>query len=1320
MIGSIQSFNPKTDNWKLYQEQMEQFFTINSIADTTATNTTPAIKKRVSALLSLIGQDTYKTLRDLCTPVLPKDKTYEELCGMLGKQFSPTTCVFRERIDFYEAKQQDGESVNEWYARIHNLAVNCEFGADLNPILKDKFVCGMRKGNIRDRLCEESQTTTLERLLEVAQSRESTLQNQASDTINAIKKPQHKSDASNRKSHQVTREPPSTRQTRDGTRNGRWNCKRCAGTHTGQQVCKYINYTCNICKKIGHIARACLSKNKQNYVDMPTINNISFNNDNPVYVEVMVNQAKLSFLLDSGACVSVITEKDYKQHCSRIQLDSKVRDLKNYSGHPIKLLGSFKSTLQYNDMKVSNFVLHVVENRHGKQSVLGRDFLQQFNFRLVSDYDSGNQILVIDTNIEKIIDDFKDVFSNDLGCYKHNIFNLKLKDNFTPVFLKPRTIPLAHKEKVEKELERLESEGVIEPIDSSDWGTPLVPVVKKDGNIRLCADYRVTVNKHLDKVTYPLPLADEIFSKLNGGESFSKIDLSNAYNQLCVDEEASKILTWSTHKGLYKVKRIPFGITPASAIFQRTLEQVLQGSDGTANLLDDIIVTGTTRAQHEHNLKEVFAKLREAGLKINLSKCSFFQNEIQFLGHTITKDGLKKNNDKITAIVDAPTPKTTTQIKSFAGMVNYYSKFVPRLSILMRPMYNLLKKNTRFEWTTECDQVFNEIKKIISSEEILTHFNPQLPLILTTDASNDGIAAVLSHEMGDKQKKPIIFISRTLNQAERNYAVVDKEALSIYWAVKKLAYYLTGNNFTIETDHKPLTALFDLNKRISASASGRMQRWVLFLSGFSYTVKYIKGQENNVADMLSRHPLEDTHVTDNEDDVNEQYLDLIVSEGIPINSKRISLETRRDPVLSKVLNFVKNGWPEKNDENLIQFQRKQNELSCEQDCLLWGYRVVVPTRLRKQLLDELHASHLGIAKMKSVARSYFWWPRLDEEIEQLAKSCKACIMTSDDPQKSIPTPWNKATKPWQRVHVDYLGPLNNKYYFIMLDAFSKWPEIFEMKNMTSQSTIQKFRETFCRWGIPELIVSDNGTQLVSKECETFLQNNGIHHITTAPYHPSSNGAAENAVKSFKKALKAALLDQRNKNVPTDVLVSRYLLNYRNAKHCTTNETPALLMLNRDIRTLFNLLRPGPQNFKNLDKGRQITLEEGEVVAIRDYSDVNNKAWMEATIIRAIGQKMYECQIQHNKKFTRRHIDQIKKIALTQIGQNQVTPTESKTKGPAIIVGQSVSLRPNPHQIQHPVTIAEHSNPTSATSTPESSKSQVRPRRTCQIPLRYRN
>lgn len=1311
LIGSIDSFNPKRDSWIIYQEQLEQFFNINGIKKhaTVASDNQSAgeLDKRVSALLSLIGSDTYKILRDLCTPDLPSTKAYEDLCNLLKTHFSPTTCIFRERIEFYNAKQEEYENVNDWYAKIHNLSTNCEFGVQLQNILKDKFVCGLKQGKIRDRLCEEKPTTTLNKLLEIAQARESSIQAESKD-VHFLHKKKPVQQQKYEKAHGTARNFSNKMDRENSSRSGKWKCKCCGNFHTGKQNCKYSNYTCNKCKVIGHLSKVCNNTKsiRQNTLDVELdndcvdINSIYITNEKPLYLNVNINNNDYKMQVDTGAGLSVISYDFYERHLSECELKHSFITLRSYSGCKIKPIGCVIVNIKFENVICKKFMFQVVRNDTPTQNLLGRDFLEKFNFKLTADV-----LVTTVNNREQLFNEFANIFQNKLGCYKYKQVDLQVAENTKPIYLKPRPIPIAFRSKVEQELTRLEKEGVISAIESSEWGTPIVPIIKQDGNLKICGDYRVTLNKHLLKVMYPLPTMEHIFSLLNGGESFTKIDLSNAYNQICVNEESAMKLAWSTHRGIFKLNRLPYGITPASAIFEREMEKLLQGCNGVANFLDDIIITGKTREDHEKNIREVFKRLEDAGLQLKKEKCAFFQDEVSYLGYTISKEGLKKNSDKQRAIIDAPRPENVTQVKSFIGMVTYYGKFVPKLSIIMKPIFELLKKNNKYIWTDACGKAFEEIKRIIGSDEILVHFDPKIPIILQTDACQDGIAGALLHKFPNGQLKPIAFISRTLMPAEKNYSTLDKEALAIYWSVRRFYHYLMGQEFTIQTDHKPLTSIFGENKGIPQMAATRLQRWALFLSGFAYKTEYINGKNNQVADMLSRHPIKVKYISDDYN-AKSTYINLIISDKIPVNFKSIATETRKDFLLSKVVEYIMTGWPEKIErEELLPFFRRRFELYNEQGCIMWGYRVVIPRKFQDQLLEELHSSHMGVVKMKSIARSYFFWPKIDKCIEEMCNACTPCQTISNNPSKSITIPWNKPEGPWQRIHIDFLGPINKSHYLIILDAYSKYPEIFRMNNITAEETTQKLRESFARWGIPKTVISDNGPQLVSRDFNNFLLKNGIKHITSAPYHPASNGAAENAVKSFKKCLKASLLDKRNKDISPDIIVCRYLINYRNSVHCTTNETPSFMMMGRKVRTLFDLLKPH-KNEKLEVKGRTQTLKEGEKVLIKDYRNKNNPIFIEGIVKEAQGTKNYICETKEGHLW-RRHIDQIKKLNI-QASTEKMEDKEVRRfipKTPSITI-TTIPISPNPIDNTNSESIPEIANQTVIVNTSNKSNNTV--------------
>ena len=282
------------------------------------------------------------------------------------------------------------------------------------------------------------------------------------------------------------------------------------------------------------------------------------------------------------------------------------------------------------------------------------------------------------------------------------------------------------KERVDTEIERLLKEGVtlVSPVKYSEWATPIVVVSKKDTtDVRLCADFKVTLNPVIEVEQYPVPRVEDLFASLSGGQSFSKIDLANAYLQMEVDEESRKYLTINTHKGLFSYNRLPFGIASAPAMFQAAMEQILQGLPGTKCYLDDILVTGGTDAEHLKNLDQVLQRLSDYGLRVKKKKCEFFKESVEYLGHVIDKNGLHMSPDKVEAVLKAPPPVDVSQLRSFLGMLNYYGKFISNLSTVIHPLNQLLSNKVEWEWTVQCQEAFVRAKELLASSKVLAHYD---------------------------------------------------------------------------------------------------------------------------------------------------------------------------------------------------------------------------------------------------------------------------------------------------------------------------------------------------------------------------------------------------------------------------------------------------------------------------------------------------------------------------------------------------------------------------------------------------------------------
>ena len=593
-------------------------------------------------------------------------------------------------------------------------------------------------------------------------------------------------------------------------------------------------------------------------------------------------------------------------------------------------------------------------------------------------------------------------------------------------------------------------------------------------------------------------------------------------------------------------------------------------------------------------------------VRLRKSKCTFLSKSVEYLGHQIDQHGIRALPNKVDAIMNAPQPN--------------FGKFIRNLSSILHPLNQLLTDKQKWDWSKECADAFRAAKNQLVSASVLTHYDPKLPIALAADASAYGIGAVISHVCPDGSELPISFASRTLTFSERNYAQLEKEALSLVYGVKKFHQYLYWRRFTLVTDHKPLSAILGSKKRVPSLAAARLQRWALLLSAYSYEIQFKPTESHGNADGLSRLPL-DVQTTDSTPDPASVF-NIAQVQALPVSFHQIQVETKQDPILKKVTTYVRNGWPTHVPDELKPYRTRQTELGMESGCLMWGVRVIIPQSLQQSLLESLHDNHPGITSMKAVARSYFWWSGIDKAIEDLAKSCGPCQEQKSNPPVAPLHPWIWPTNPWKRIHIDFAGPFSTKMFLIVVDTHSKWPKVIQMSSTTTSKTIEALRNLLARYGLPEQVVSDNGPQFPSEKFSHFMKTNGIKHIRTAPYHPSSNGQAERFVQTFKRAMKAGENDEPS----LSTRLSQFLLTYRSTPHATTNSTPSELFLQRKVRTRFDLLKPDVQSIVSEKQSLQKKYHDqhskirrfsiGQFVMIRNF--LSQLKWMPGKVKSQLG------------------------------------------------------------------------------------------------------
>ena len=1314
-FGKIDEFDPTTDSWDIYCERLHHCFTARNI-DENATELKRAI------LLSEMGKTAYTLLRNLCAPVKPGDKTFAELIKLMRRHQHPQPSIIVERLKFHKRDRQPSESVAAYVSELRRFSGTCDFENNLDSSLRDRLVCGINDDGIQRRLLAEK-TLDFNKAFALAQSMELAARN-----VQDMKQQSHvntpKMSAASPLGHINKLATHKVGQTVKP-------CDRCGGLNHTSPQCRFKDVTCRNCGKVGHIERVCRSaptqaqrgrgfpnrgrsshpgyrrvdrgrgfrgRNSTNQVvfDAPAPDNTDYDiykvdvkpsinvqrvvRQPPILANVLLNGQPLALEIDTGAATSLINEETYRNLWENPPVLQPAHEcLRSYLGEKIPLLGSTRVNIKYGDQSADVQVL-VVQGK--RANLFGRDWLKEIRL------DWGSIMKVGSTELEDTLNKYSDVFREELGELKDMQVKIDITVPAQPRFYKHRNIAYALRERVESELERLEKQGVIEPVKYSEWAAPIVPVLKSDqSSVRICGDYKMTINQVAKPDCYPIPRIEDLFASLSNGERFTKLDMSNAYQQLVLDKESRDLTTINTHKGLYQYRRLPFGVSAAPAIFQRTMECMLRGIPHVCVYLDDILITGGDDAEHNDNLSEVLDRLDKGGLRLNAGKCHFKQKSVSYLGFRIDADGLHPLEDKVQALVAAPAPQNVTELKSFLGLVQYYQKFLPNLANTLAPLHGLLKKHVHWAWTSKEDDAFQRVKCHLASCKLLAHYDPKLPINLACDASPYGVGAVLSHVMPDGSEKPVAYASRSLASAEKNYSQLDKEALAIIFGVKRFHQYIYGRTFQLVSDHKPLMSILDAQRGIPVMASARLQRWALMLAAYDYSIVYRPGSKLANADCLSRLPIPQSVPTPPVP--GDRIMLLEKMDEFPVNVSQIRTWTNKDPLLSRVRKLVQCGFPEhlKSDNDLKPYLQRRFELSVQDQMLLWGQRVVVPPQGRTRVLDELHDAHPGIARMKALARSLVWWPGIDAALEDKVNTCSICQESRAAPAEANLHPWDWPEKPWSRLHLDYAGPLQGKMFLVLIDAHSRWMDVFPVHSATTSATLECLRRTFAIHGIPETIVTDNGTCFTSEEFATCMLNNGIQRICVAPYHPASNGMAERAVQTFKQGF------TKMREGTIETRVSRFLFRYRNTPQSTTRISPAEMLLGRRPRSHLDLMHPDigrrvhQQQQKQVEKhnmhAKDRTLRVGETVFVMNFD--GKSKWLCGVIVEQTGPVSFRIRLDDGR-VVRRHVDHVRSRRVSEREEMSVPEKEQSTEPlldlpPELTAEEPVQIDP-PDVLEH--------------------------------------
>ena len=1192
---------------------------------------------------------------------------FEEYCA-------PKSNRIYNRYKFKSRTQGEGEPFEAFVTELKVLIKDCAYPETIqDEMIRDHIVFGVRSSKIREKLINEGSDLTLTKCVDIARTYELS-QTQVKDIsgssqcVSALGRRKPCRPSGPTKQRNQSRPEASRTQT----------CGNCGNKHSKTDNCPAKGKTCLYCNKLNHFAKMCRKKDKDrknvhevNNFDTTSDLDCSQNHDffvntiqhdsktNQAFAQVEINSKMLGMKIDTGAQVNVIPISIYRQLGIKGPLKPCNTRLTAYDGKPLSVEGSTSIPCKYNGQTFHEEFFIV---RSGSSPILGLQACLRMNLvKLVLAMNSttSSQIQVSEQPLTKhdVISKYSDVFTG-IGQLPGEC-EIHLREDATPVVHPPRKVPVAIKDKLKVELERMENQNIICKVtEPTDWVNSLVTVEKTDGSLRICLDPK-DLNRAIKRPHYPNKTLDDILPELSNAKVFSKLDARSGYWSIKLSERSSYLTVFNSPFGRYRFLRLPFGLNNANDLFQQKMDECLENLPGVRTIVDDIVVFGKDHADHNRNFDLLMTRCREKGIRLNPDKTEIGKQEIPFFGNILSSQGLKMDPAKVKAIQDMPPPTSKSELQTVLGMVTYLQRFAPNLSEITAPLRQLLSKDVEFSWDKPQQEAFQRVKNVITQTPgpILAYYDPQKEITLQVDASKYGLAAVLL-----QNEKPVCFASKSLTKTEVGYAQITKELYAILFGCKKFHQYVYGRRIKCQTDHKPLLAIW---KKGLHSAPPRLQRMLLQLQKYDVELVFAPGKQIPLADTLSRKFISDT-CPEIAEGLEAQVHSVMSS--LPVSDQKMELirtATASDSQMQILSQVILDGWSNDRSQcpsKLLEFWNFRDELSVVDGIILKGTKILIPRELRPLMLEKIHDAHLGIEKCTQRAREVLFWPGMSADIKAVIQNCPICQEHRCANQKEPLQPSKVPDRPWQHCATD-LFHWNNKDYILLVDSYSKYFEVSLLPNSRSAAVIDKLKGYFSRHGIPETLQSDNGPCYDSVEFMNFAKQYDFKHVTSSPLHPSGNGLAEITVKTVKS------LFTKSKQSGKDPYLA--LLEYRNTP-LACGKSPSQLLMSRQLRSTLPLithqLEPKLCNSQVIGKKMQHLkqksklqydktakllkpLDIGEKVRIRQ-----GKRWLPAVVKKKVHDRSYVVKTEDDAMYRRNRHHLLKTTPMAGESDQSNSPT----------------------------------------------------------------